>query len=34
MKYKLSVIMCIYNPPEEYLKKAIKSVIEQTEPNI
>lgn len=26
--YKLSVIMCIYNTPEEYLEKAIKSVIE------
>ena len=32
--YKLSVIMCIYNTPEEYLEKAIKSVIEQTEYNI
>lgn len=32
--YKLSVIMCIYNTPEEYLEKAIKSVIEQTEHNI
>ena len=33
-KYKISVIMCIYNPPEEYLKKAINSVVEQTEKNI
>lgn len=33
-RYKLSVIMCIYNPPEEYLEKAIKSVTEQTEHDI
>ena len=24
--YKLSVIMCIYNTPEEYLEKAIKLI--------